>query len=72
MKNGSGKFRKQPSPFNYQRNFSRQLLIKNVLLEGQQILTGLTESNWENHRDLEVMLWYIILKLKFKTENYVL
>lgn len=72
MKNGSGKFRKQPSQFNYQRNFSRQLLIKNVLLEGKQGLTGLTESNWENHRDLEVMLWYIVLKLKFKTENNVL
>lgn len=47
MKNGSGKFQKQPSQFNYQCNFSRQLLIKNVLLEGKQGLTGLTESNWE-------------------------
>lgn len=37
MKNGPGKFReKQPSQFNYQCNFSHQLLIKNMLLEQKQ------------------------------------
>lgn len=40
-------------------NLSCQLLIKKVLLERKQGLTGLTQSN--NHRDLEITPWWRIV-----------